>query len=1195
MADNETRIKITAVDAATATLNQIKGAAGDLTNSFTRLQGAFAAIGATAALGGLVSSVSSAIKAAAAMEELSQKTGIATEQLSALDYAMRREGVATEAFGKAVKELSKNMVEAGDATSKAGKLFAALGVNTQGSTREALLQISDAFQKLPDGATKAALATQLFGKAGLDLIPALNNGAAGIREMEEEARKLGLTFGGESGKQAKQFADQVFAIQESGRALGVTLATQALPSLIAITSTMKIAAENGGLLNAVLQGLRESFATVFLGDAVKNRVGDIQKQIADLEKLDKEGPGLLERITGLDQSENIRAKILALKQELAGLLAFQSATPSSGGAQKSTESPEAKKLKDIIDRLLAGLGSTKPAVDAFEKSLDSLQNKLDSVSSGFSADFAPSVEILNKALEKGAISLERHEDLMAKLVKQQPIYKAGIEAQAKLEESVAKALADGAQERRRQLESIQESIDRRREENETFGLTEEQIASLTIARLEERLAILQASGAMEDELANLAEEIELRKQLRDQIGRGEGIRQAQERASKDLQDQLSLWDEISDRGSRFFYDLALNGKDAFSSLKQSLKSFAAEMVALFAKKWILQLGASLTGSTALSALAGQTGDGSLAGSLLGSLGGAAGGLLQSGLSSILGGGTGGAVAASELLGMAAAAGPYIAAIAAAYTLFETFRDQGENWKGRLGFGSMANAYSVDGVFGREGFQYLAGNDAVNRSIQSFLASTRPLDEQLSRRLTAGQITSVQGRLSAYNTSGTRADGQPAEFAFGKDDDTAAGQLTLEYLKVKYGAVFDEIDSEFAAFIRGYTGKSEDLLKAIGEFAGVLDGLDAIGIPGLDLESLKGFQKQGEELGQTFARIAQQFSEYQNLFLTDSEKLGLVQKSVAQGFADLGIEVPKTNEEFKKLVAGLDLSTEEGRRLFEGLMNLAPAFATVTAAADQLFASFTQIASRRNPALGRFLGEQELEKVVKEFMARNPWTQGMDWRAVAREINLITSYEGGAADFRGYSAEDQALILRILGISDDLEGLGDAADDAADSLGGLGPGVAAAINSMRDVKMSIWEFLRGLFTDGEFSPLDPSQRLDTLKSRFTTTIAQANSGNITAAQSIPELITEILKLGRENFASGPGYIDLFNWVTGLAGDFVQPGGGMELQRLAYEEQRRQSNIMADVRAILISIRDGGTADGALVSSAVVNAGLATERK
>lgn len=1196
MADNETKIRLTAVDGVSAVLNNIKGKTGEVATAFSGLQGAFAALAAIGPIAGLVASVQSAVKTAAAMEELSQKTGIATEKLSALDYAMRREGVSTESFGRAVKELSKNLVEAGDASSNAGKLFAAIGVNVNGGTREALLKIADTFQRLPDGATKAALSVQLFGKAGMDLIPALNNGADGIREIEEEARKLGITFGSESGKQAKQFADQMFAIQESSKALGVAIATIALPQLVEITKTMKIAAETGGALSAVLAGLRESFAALVFGDAIGNKIGDIRKEIAELEKQDKEGPGLLERITGLDQTENIRARIKQLKGELDGLLSFQGAKPSPGAAGPK---PDAA-LQKIIDDFLRKLkGDGKASIDTFGKELEALQLKLEATSSGFSAEFPKALAIFNTALASGRISLEKHAELMGLLIAQQPAFKAAMEAGSKSMERRIELLRQGQEAEVEAINTRDAILDRLEQGNAQLANEIETLGDNAYAReryllkLEEELDIKQAlTPEDETRIRNLYRE-----------------REALLAAKQAREEQLSVWNEVSDRGARFFADLALSGKDAFKSLKDSLKSFAAEMIALFAKRWILQLGASLTGNTALSALAGNAGQGTLAGTLLSS----GGSLLSSGLASIgLGsasqfvGGLTGAIAGPALPGSAlaagqtaggylAAAGPYAAAIAAAYALWQTFRDSGENWKGRIGFGSMANAYSTDGVFGREGFQYLAGNDAVNRSIQSFFASTRPLDEQIARRLTSGQIASIQGRLSAYNTSGTRADGQPAEFAFGKGDDTAAAQLSLEYVKQKYGAIFDEIDTDFAAFIRGYTGKAEDLLKAIGDFAAVLDNLDAIGIPGLDLAALKGFQKQGEELGQTFARIAQQFSEYQNLFLTDSEKLSLVQKSVAEGFKELGIGIPKSTEEFKKLVAGLDLSTEEGRKLFEGLMKLAPAFATVANAADQMLSSFDQIARRRNPALGKAILEGELEATVRQFMARNPWTAGMDWRTVAQQLNLITSDERTRSDFRSYSSEDQALILRILGISDDLEGLGSAADDASTALAGIGSGVAAAINSMSEVKMNLWEYLRGLFVDPTLSPLDPSQQLDTLKSRFLTSIEQANSGNIGAAQGLSSLIDQILKLGRENFASGPGYVDLFNWVTGLAGDFVQPGGGMELQRLAYEEQRRQTNLMADVRALLIEIRDRGTADGEAITAAVASVGLSTARR
>ncbi len=1170
MAENETRLKITAVDAASEVLRGIKGRTDDLEGSFRKLAAvSFAGLSA----GGLAASISSAISAAAAMEELSQKTGIATAQLTALDYAMRREGVSTEAFAKGMKELSKNMVEAGEASSKAGKLFAELGVNAKGDTREALLKIADTFAALPDGATKAALAVELFGKAGVDLIPALNNGAEGIRQIEEQARKLGITFDSETGRAAKKFKDDMFALEESSKRLGVSLATQLLPSLTNISAAMRQAAEDGGLLQAVWVGLGGLGNLIFNGTEVnqaKNEIASLTQQIEALEAatVGAEGKQLANLIEALDK---LNPKLEAAKQRLKDL------TELPPAAENPKDDPRIAALEKSIRDLLARFNAQGAGgVKAFGEDLDKILQKTLAASQGVEADFTKAVAALNVAVATGQISLEAYGAALDKLLSRQPAFKVARDAEI----SAAKVRNDEVQKEieadQRLEDSKNASIRSIREYAEQLEF-EATIQGLSNAEREKAIALRQLEKAGIDTTTESVQVLVNR--IRDQV-----------QAQQDLRNQVSVWNELSDGAGRFFYDLALNGRDAFSSLKSSLKSFAAEMVALFAKRFVLQIGASITGSTALSAAASSTGEGSLAGTLLNagsSLFGGSGigaGLLQSGLGSLLGGGTGGAVGASELLSMASAAGPYIAAIAAAYALFSAFKDRGENWKGRLGFGSSANAYSVDGVFGREGFQYLAGDDTTNRAIQGFFASTRPIDEQLSGFLTSAQRAAITARLTAYNTSGTRADGQPAEFAFGKGDDTAGQQLTLEYLKQKYGAIFDEIDTEFAAFIRGYTGKSEDLLKAIGEFAGLLGALDGIGIPGLDIKALQGLKKAGEDITQTFTRVAAEWSAYQNAFLTDAEKLGLAQQQLAQGFEDLGIAVPKSKEEFKALVASIDLSTEAGRTLFAALMKLAPGFAAVEDAAAGLLATFDNIVGQSRPGYTQGVLTQQRDDALTQFIARNPWTQGLSREFVLSQLRLIER-----DDFRNYRPEDQALINTILGLSNELDGLGGAARKTSRALGTVGTSIAREIDSWATVKTSLWDYLRGLFTDPELSPLDPSQQLDTLKTRFTTALAQAQSGNIGAAQGLPALIQQILTAGRSQFGSTTGYVDLFNWVTGLAGDFVQPGGGMQLQRLAYEEAQAQTAALKEANRLLSALYERLGTSAAYIAGATLESG------
>jgi phage-related protein len=69
---------------------------------------------------------------------------------------------------------------------------------------EILPGLADTFKSMPDGAEKAALATQLFGRSGTQMLPFLNKGSAGIAELTAKAQQMGLIVDDVS---AKSFAD----------------------------------------------------------------------------------------------------------------------------------------------------------------------------------------------------------------------------------------------------------------------------------------------------------------------------------------------------------------------------------------------------------------------------------------------------------------------------------------------------------------------------------------------------------------------------------------------------------------------------------------------------------------------------------------------------------------------------------------------------------------------------------------------------------------------------------------------------------------------------------------------------------------------------------------------------------------------------------------------------------------------------
>lgn len=187
-------------------------------------------IGGALSVAGIATFVKSAIDMADAIGKASEKFGVAVGPLSALKYAAELNEVAFEGLATGLKFLNKSMAE-GD------KAFGAMGIRVKDSsgnlrtTEDVLLDVAEAFASYKDGATKTALALQLFGKAGADMIPFLNQGKAGIREAMEEARRLGVVISTDTAKAADEFNDNLTRLKTSSSGLAVSLASEVLPLL----------------------------------------------------------------------------------------------------------------------------------------------------------------------------------------------------------------------------------------------------------------------------------------------------------------------------------------------------------------------------------------------------------------------------------------------------------------------------------------------------------------------------------------------------------------------------------------------------------------------------------------------------------------------------------------------------------------------------------------------------------------------------------------------------------------------------------------------------------------------------------------------------------------------------------------------------------------------------------------------------
>jgi hypothetical protein len=220
--------------------NRTKSAANNMSASmgkaFSSIAKSAAVIG-TALAGALAAATKSSINAADALSKQAQATGIAIEELSALKYAADLSGVSFQSLTSSMGKFNRNMVEAAKGTGAAQDAFKALGIsvtNSDGSLKtstQVMGEVADRFAGLEDGAAKSALAMDIFGKSGAQMIPMLNTGSAGIKAMADEAERLGLVIDQKTGTAAEQFNDAITKLKLSFTGLGNKLMVDALPYL----------------------------------------------------------------------------------------------------------------------------------------------------------------------------------------------------------------------------------------------------------------------------------------------------------------------------------------------------------------------------------------------------------------------------------------------------------------------------------------------------------------------------------------------------------------------------------------------------------------------------------------------------------------------------------------------------------------------------------------------------------------------------------------------------------------------------------------------------------------------------------------------------------------------------------------------------------------------------------------------------
>lgn len=325
-----------------------------------------------------IHAIKQALEYADAMGKAAQAAGMTTAEFSALAHAASLSDVGIEELSAAISRFNRNIVETASGASGAGFALKAMGIEIRGvdggvrNVSELLADVADKFHNYKDSAEKSALAVELFGRSGAQLIPLLNQGRDGLEALKTEAQRLGIVVDTETAKKAEEFND---ALKKMGNASRATLVD--LGALVA--GPLTAFADKILSLQAYLRG--RNVITEILGDnrsAMEYRA-QLEALNSQLERMVKQRAAegntpwvRPERLAQLDALIARQEKLINQQKARAGLAAekpWDAATAVQEGA--NTAAVDVKKLETLAEiEYEAAVRKSRDAIEENQKQVE---------------------------------------------------------------------------------------------------------------------------------------------------------------------------------------------------------------------------------------------------------------------------------------------------------------------------------------------------------------------------------------------------------------------------------------------------------------------------------------------------------------------------------------------------------------------------------------------------------------------------------------------------------------------------------------------------------------------------------------------------------------------------------------------------------------------------------------------------------
>jgi hypothetical protein len=614
-------------------------------------KGAVVAFAAAVGVDAITGAISRALEYASSLGEVAQQLGVSTDALQEYRFAATQAGLAQEEIDQALSQLTRRIGEAASGTKAQAEAFEALGISVRDAegnilqAGDAIPQIADALKRVESPAARAALLLDLFGRSGQKLEPLLAGGAAGVNNLRDAARELGIVLSSQQIQSADDAADKLAAVKQVLEARLAGVVADNADEIVALADALATLAEKAIRAAAAL--------TRFFSENSKRQ--------NDLATITKAVEGTTRGTPSQKAAASARARQNYYDQngfqtnrlDPFGIFTVRSKANFAGEGLNLGQSTLDRSLSGAqgvgsisIDRLLGD--GTAPAAVAMTENLNSMsvelqrltadlaiatadltgsiQARADAEKQRVDADLAGEVERLKADTELDAVERDNR---IALLRQTAAVQKAAVadaaladlaEQRARAEEDVFVQRIEGLRDDARTLDAqsrIALTLDARRE-------IEERLLAVTQEEERQRLEAAIAAGAIADAAkarANLAT-----RQEAERTGLAQGLASPLQRFAQGTKDTETLVEEAA---VRRIEELNQTIADAMTNALGIKDPFLSQLIKIFLDKNVFgPLAEGLSGAGGGGALGGII---SAAGSFLGGLfGRSSGGAVSAG-------------------------------------------------------------------------------------------------------------------------------------------------------------------------------------------------------------------------------------------------------------------------------------------------------------------------------------------------------------------------------------------------------------------------------------------------------------------------------------------------------------------------------------------------------------------------------------